>query len=247
MEPAPISAATKARIADAGGRRRGAHRLEGVTPVRAGEQREGDEQRQRAETRHDQIDVARARVLVLAVMRHHQRPGGERHELPRQQERVGVGGDEHEVHAREEGGKERQHALRIVLVTAVAERVQARGDGGEVRRRRERTPTARRRGNARRSRAGRAAGRASRRGPPKTSASTATNEQERRQDERAAVDERPPEGSPGDGAPCDRESEERGVAARDRAPPALIALSPSSRKIGMPAHRPTRDLREFVR
>ena len=66
------------------------------------------------------------------MMRHHQRPGGERHELPGHQEGEGVVGQDDEVHAGEEGRIERQHALRRFLVAAIAEREEARGRAAEI-------------------------------------------------------------------------------------------------------------------
>ena len=47
---------------------------EGVAPIRAGHETEGEQERKRAKTRHHQIDVAGANVVRIAVMRHHQRP-----------------------------------------------------------------------------------------------------------------------------------------------------------------------------
>ena len=47
-----------------GGRMRRADGVEGVVAVRAGEQAEGEQQRERAEARHHQIDVAGAQVLA---------------------------------------------------------------------------------------------------------------------------------------------------------------------------------------
>ena len=66
------------------------------------------------------------------MVRHHQRPGRQRHELPRDQEGEGVVGEHDEIHAGEKGRIERQHALRRLLVAAVAEREQARGGGAEI-------------------------------------------------------------------------------------------------------------------
>ncbi len=175
-------------------------------------------------------------------MRHHQRPGGERHELPREQEGIGVGGDEDEVHAREEGGEERQHALRIVLVPAVAERVQARRRRGEVhddekeRRQRIDMETRADPGQAERQNerlAGAAEGERADR----------DEKQKRRQDERPAVHDRPPHRSCGDERACDRKSEERGVADETERLGAHL-LSPSSRRDRSPAHRPHQNLRE---
>ena len=68
---------------------------------RAGEQAEGEQQSQRAEARHQQIDVAGAHIVAVAMMRDHQRPGGERHELPRHQEAEGIVGQHHEIHGGE--------------------------------------------------------------------------------------------------------------------------------------------------
>ena len=94
---------------------RGAHLRERVKSVRAGEQAEGEQQRERAEARHHQIDVAGAHVLRDAMVRHHQRPRGERHELPGEQERESIVGKHDQRHAGEKGGIERQHALRRCL------------------------------------------------------------------------------------------------------------------------------------
>ena len=111
---------------------RRANGVEGIIAVGAGEQAEGEQQRQRAEARHQQIDVAGAHVLADPMMRDHQRPGGERHEFPRHQEAEGVVRHDDEVHGGEIGGIERQHALRGVLVAAIAEREQARRSAAEI-------------------------------------------------------------------------------------------------------------------
>ena len=68
----------------------------------------------------------------IAMVRHDQRPGAERHELPGEQEGEGVGGHDHEVHAGEEGWEERQDALRRALVPAVAETVHAGRGAAEI-------------------------------------------------------------------------------------------------------------------
>ena len=114
------------REAGHAGRRAGrAHRVKGVAAGGAREQGEGQQQRERAETRHHDIDVAGARVVVLAMVGHHQRPRGDRHELPRQEKAVGVVGDEHEIHAGKECRKERQHALGRALRSSFAKAVEA--------------------------------------------------------------------------------------------------------------------------
>jgi hypothetical protein len=47
---------------------------EGITAVWSGQQAEREQQRERTEARHDQVDVSRMDVLDDAVMRHDQRP-----------------------------------------------------------------------------------------------------------------------------------------------------------------------------
>ena len=91
------------------------------------------------------------------MVRDHQRPRRERHELPGDEERERVGGEHDEVHAGQKQRIERQHALRRLLVAAIAERKQACSGGAEIDHRQERTPTAHRCGNAHRAKASRAA------------------------------------------------------------------------------------------
>ena len=117
---------------DARRRRRVADRVERVAAGRARQQTEREQQRERAEARHQQVDVAGRRVAGPAMVRHHERPRRERHELPREEEREGVVGEHDEVHAGEEGGEERQHARGRFLVPAVAEAVQARRRAAEI-------------------------------------------------------------------------------------------------------------------
>ena len=50
----------------------------------------------------------------------------------RQQEREGVVGEHDQIHAGEKGREERQHPLRLGLVPAVAEAVEARRGAAEV-------------------------------------------------------------------------------------------------------------------
>ena len=103
-----------------------------ATAGRTGEQTEGEEQRQRAEARHQQINVAGPRVLRLLMMRDDQRPGGERHELPGDKEAEGVVREDDNVHSGEERRVERQHPAGVLLVLAVPERIKARGSGAEI-------------------------------------------------------------------------------------------------------------------
>ena len=66
--------------ADGRGWLRGTHLRERVKAIGTGEQTEGQQQRHRAEGRHDQINVAGAHIIGDAMVRHHpiDRPRGAR-------------------------------------------------------------------------------------------------------------------------------------------------------------------------
>jgi hypothetical protein len=68
----------------------------------------------------------------VTVVRHHQRPGRERHELPGQQESEGVVGEDDQVHGGEKSGKEGKHAAALRFVPPVAEPVQARRRAAQI-------------------------------------------------------------------------------------------------------------------
>ena len=102
-----------------------ADRAEGVLAFRTRQEAEGEQQSERAEARHDEIDIARPHVLAQLVVRHDQRPRRERHELPGEEEGEGVVGNRDEIHAGKKERIERQHALRRMLVLAVTERIEA--------------------------------------------------------------------------------------------------------------------------
>ena len=110
----------------------GADRVEGVGAVGPGKEAEGEQKREGAEARHHQIDIARAQILAHMIVRHHQRPGRQRHELPGEEKGEGVVGDDDEGHGGEEQRVEGQHALRRRLVAAEAERIKARGGAAEI-------------------------------------------------------------------------------------------------------------------
>ena len=118
---------------DAGEGRRGGPDLgEGIAATTAGEQAEGQQQRERAEARHDDVDVTCAPVLGIGVVRHHQRPGRQRHELPGDEEGEGVVSQDDQVHAAEECRIERQHPAGRLLMLAIADGKQAGTGAAEV-------------------------------------------------------------------------------------------------------------------
>ena len=108
------------------------HGREGVAAIGSGEQAEGEQERQRPERRHHDIDIARARIVAFPMAGHHQRPGRERHELPRQQEGERVVRQQDQIHTGEKGREERQDPLRFALVRSVPDAVEARGGGAEI-------------------------------------------------------------------------------------------------------------------
>src|SRR6476646_8582622 len=103
-----------------------ADRVKGVVTAWSGQQSESEEQSERAEARHQKIDVTGAHVLLLAVMRDHQRPRRQRHELPRYQEGESVVGEYHQIHPGKIGSIKRQHPMWRLFMAAIAEREQAR-------------------------------------------------------------------------------------------------------------------------
>ena len=66
------------------------------------------------------------------MVRHDQRPGRERHELPRDQKGERIIGEHDEIHAGEKGRIERQHPQRRFFVAPVAEREQACRETSEI-------------------------------------------------------------------------------------------------------------------
>jgi hypothetical protein len=110
---------------------RRAHRIEGVAARCTGKQAEAQQQRQPREARHDDVDIPGLRSASLPMMRHHQRPGNERHQLPSKQKAKRIVSHYNEVEGREKGWIERQHTSRVTFVPAVAERVKASSDASK--------------------------------------------------------------------------------------------------------------------
>ena len=111
---------------------RGTDCAEAVGAVEPREQPESQQQSQRAEARHDEINVSRTDIFAVLVVRHDQRPGTERHELPRRKESEGIVRQHHQVHAGKEGRIEGQNPVRRFFVASVAEPIQAGRRAAEV-------------------------------------------------------------------------------------------------------------------
>jgi hypothetical protein len=123
---------TKNCCANDGGKMGFANRSERITAGGTRQQTKAEQQRQCSEAGHQQIDVARSRVARLSVMRHDERPRGERHEFPARQERERVVGKHDKIHPGEKCGKEGQHATGFPLVPPVAKAVEACRRGAQI-------------------------------------------------------------------------------------------------------------------
>jgi hypothetical protein len=101
----------------------GANGVESIAAGRPGETAEGEQQRHRADRRHDEVEMSSPSAFRVGVAGNDQRPRGERHQLPRKQEGVGVVGDQDQVHRRGEQRKQwldpRRQLLRPVEAHAV--------------------------------------------------------------------------------------------------------------------------------
>ena len=121
---------------DGGGNTRGgrcsADCSEPVTSAGACQEAERKQKRQGAEARHQQVDVTRSCVVAVPMVSHDQRPGSERHELPGQQEREGVVGEDDQIHAGQKSREEWEHAAGRGFVPPVAEAVQACSEAAQV-------------------------------------------------------------------------------------------------------------------
>ena len=104
----------------------------GIAAGGAGKQAEGEQQRERAEARHDDVDVAGAAVVGSRWCAITSAQDDERHELPGEQEGEGVVGEDDKVHGGEEHGVEGQDAAGRLLVRAVADGEQAGAGGAQI-------------------------------------------------------------------------------------------------------------------
>jgi hypothetical protein len=71
-------------------------------------------------------------ALRIGVPGHHQRPGTERHELPGEQEAVGIVGQQNEIHRCGEQWKQRLDPRRQVLVPVESQAVHRRGQHAAI-------------------------------------------------------------------------------------------------------------------
>ena len=121
FEPAPSSIRTSTSAATYGVCCGGADRVKSVISGGPGQQAESQQQRQRAEARHHQIDIARLGVAGSRWCAMTNAQEASDMNSQRQQEGEGVVRQHDEVHAGEESGEERQHPVRCGLMPAVAE------------------------------------------------------------------------------------------------------------------------------
>ena len=98
----------------------------------AGEQAEREQQRQGTARGHDEIHQRGVAVLGGTVLAQHQCPGGERHELPADQEGKRILRQQHQIHAGDEGRVEGHDPLRLAGVCSVADGIAAHDGGGQV-------------------------------------------------------------------------------------------------------------------
>ena len=76
-----------------------AHRVERELPASALQHAEAEQDADRADVRHQEVEEASAADFRNAVLRRHQEVGAERHRLPRDHEEVRIVGEHHHGHA----------------------------------------------------------------------------------------------------------------------------------------------------
>ena len=102
LRPKPGKREKKRRRRPGGRQVRRAHRIEGELPTAALQHAEGEQDRDRSQMSHEQVDEAGATDLGDAVLRGHEEVGRERHQLPGHHEAIGVVGEQYPAHAGEE-------------------------------------------------------------------------------------------------------------------------------------------------
>jgi hypothetical protein len=110
----------------------GADDVKGIATGRTGQAAEGEQQRHRAAGRHEQVEMASPPALGVGMARNNQRPRAERHQLPEEQEAVGVVGDQHEIHRRGEDREQRLDALSEPGATIEAQAIDRGGEHAAV-------------------------------------------------------------------------------------------------------------------
>ena len=112
--------------------RRGPQAREGKIARATGKPGEGQQERHRADRRHDEIDMPGVAIGGVVVARHHQRPGRQRHQFPEKQKGIDVVGDQNEIHRRREGRKQGLHAGRQFMVAIETEAVNRRRGDADI-------------------------------------------------------------------------------------------------------------------
>jgi len=114
------------------GRRMGADAGKVVDAPSSRHQAEGRQQAEGAEGGHDQIDGSGMAAFLALMVRQHQQPGGQGHELPGHQKNESVIGDQHAIHAEQEQREQRRDPVRLLQMRHIAAAIQSGQGGGDV-------------------------------------------------------------------------------------------------------------------
>jgi hypothetical protein len=127
--PAFGAGADESEDQDDGGKRAaaGADVGKSVTARPTREQSKGQQQRQRAEAGHQDVNIGRLPMVWIMMVREHERPGGDGHQLPGKQEAETIVGKHDEVHAGNKQGIEGEDTARRCLVPTMADGKEAGG------------------------------------------------------------------------------------------------------------------------
>jgi hypothetical protein len=96
------------------------------------EQAEGQQQRQCAEARHQDVDVSRPPIVCIMMVREHERPRRDGLEFPGKQETEAIGGKHDEIHAGKEQGIDGEHPAWCGLVPPMTDGKQAGASTSQV-------------------------------------------------------------------------------------------------------------------